>query len=379
MSAPPSSNIEKAPPNMPLDRFRAALAIDEDPARAADQVADALAAQGDGGSIGFVYISDKLKSGLEPIVAVLSQKTGVANWVGTIGFGVIGGREAAYDQPAVAAMIASWPQDKFRLFNGAEPRDLAFGGEGGMATAIVHVDPRHPFDEALRDLAARSGAFLFGGLTASRTRRFDQVAGALTEGGASGLALGPEIDVAIGVSQGCSAIGPVRAITEMRDNLITALDGEPPLQALLKDLAVTPDGDPRKLLQSLHVGLPVPNCDTGDYVVRNIAGIDTEKGLIAISDHVEPGQKLFFCRRDRAAATKDLLAMAQKLRNRTEAPRGALYVSCCARGPNQFDSANEEVELVQSCLGDVPLVGFFANGEIAGDRVYGYTGVLALF
>jgi len=362
---------------MTLDRFRAALVIDEDPVRAADRIADALVAQGDGGSIGFVYITDKLKSDLAPIVATLAQKTGVANWVGTIGFGVIGGREGAYNQPAIAAMIAGWPQEQFKLFDRAGPEDLRFAD--GMATAIVHVDPRQPFDEALQGLAARSGAYLFGGLTASRTRRFDQVAGPLTEGGVSGIALSPETEVAIGVSQGCSAIGPVREITDMRDSLITALDGEPPLQALLRDLAVAPDSDPRKLLQSLHVGLPVPNCDTGDYVVRNIAGIDTDKGLIAVADHVAPGQKMFFCRRDRAAATKDLLAMAQKLRKRTATARGALYVSCCARGPNLFDSAAEEVELVQSCLGDIPLVGFFANGEIAGDRVYGYTGVLALF
>ena len=47
--------------------------------------------------------------------------------------------------------------------------------------------------------------------------------------------------------------------------------------------------------------------------------------------------------------------------------------------PNLFESATEEVALVQSALGDVPLVGFFANGEISGERIYGYTGVLALF
>jgi small ligand-binding sensory domain FIST len=30
-------------------------------------------------------------------------------------------------------------------------------------------------------------------------------------------------------------------------------------------------------------------------------------------------------------------------------------------------------------LGDFPLVGFFANGEIFHDRLYGYTGVPAVF
>ena len=35
--------------------------------------------------------------------------------------------------------------------------------------------------------------------------------------------------------------------------------------------------------------------------------------------------------------------------------------------------------LLQAQLGEVPLVGFFANGEIANHRLYGYTGVLTLF
>ncbi len=122
----------------------------------------------------------------------------------------------------------------------------------------------------------------------------------------------------------------------------------------------------------------VPNCDTSDYVVRNITGIDTRKGYIAVADNVEPGQKLFFCQRNREAAAKDPTAMVRKLHSRAKSPRAALYVSCCARGPNMFELANEEVELIQSVLGGIPMVGFYANGEIAGDRIYGYTGVLAL-
>jgi small ligand-binding sensory domain FIST len=248
-----------------------------------------------------------------------------------------------------------------------------------MATAIVHVDPRRPFEDSLQAIASRSGAYLVGGLTASRTKRYDQLAGKVAAGGTSGVLLGPDIGVAIGVSQGCSAIGPVREITEVQENLVATLDGEIALQALLKDLAVTDEADLRELLLALHVGLPVANCDTGDYVVRNIVGINTENGRVGVADHVEVGQKLFFCRRDRAAATKDLVGMAQKLRKRAEAPRGALYVSCCARGPNMFETASEEVALIRSALGEVPLVGFYANGEISGDRIYGYTGVLALF
>ncbi|WP_026606912.1 FIST signal transduction protein [Methylocapsa acidiphila] len=360
---------------MATDRFRAALAVDDDPARAAARLAEDLAAQGEGGSIGFVYATDRLEGGLAPVIATLAQRTGVARWVGTIGFGVIGGEKAVFDRPAVAAMIATWPEDQFKLFD----REDAQGFAGGLATAIVHVDPRQPYEDSLLRLAESSGAYLLGGVTASRTRSFDRVAGGVAEGGLSGLLLGPGIEAAVGVSQGCSALGPVRTIESVENGLIAKLDGETPLHALLEDLSHSQETDARKLLLSLHVGLPASNSDTGDYVVRNILGIDAESGRIGIAEHVEPGQKLFFCRRDRTAAAKDLSAMAHRLRKRKPAARGALYVSCCARGPNLFDSADEEVDLIRSALGEVPLVGFYANGEIAGDRIYGYTGVLALF
>jgi small ligand-binding sensory domain FIST len=38
-----------------------------------------------------------------------------------------------------------------------------------------------------------------------------------------------------------------------------------------------------------------------------------------------------------------------------------------------------ELAQVRQALGDIPLVGFFCNGEISRDRLYGYTGVLTLF
>jgi small ligand-binding sensory domain FIST len=361
------------------EAFRTALAIDPDPQAAATKVAAALAGQGSGGALGFVYVTDRSKADMAAVVAALRAGTGVAQWVGTVGFGVIAGRQAIYDEPAVAAMIAPWPASAFQVYDGV-PSKPVNPGAFGMTTAIVHVDPRHRhFDELLKSLASASQAYLLGGITASRNKLFDRMAGEPAKEGVSGLFLSPDIPVAIGVSQGCSPIGPTRTITETHEGLVATVDGQPALQALLNDLSAVNESELRIALRALHVGLPVPHTDTGDYVVRNIAGIDTDKGYVAVADNIEPGQKMFFCRRNREAAAKDLTAMVSKVRARTPNPRGALYIACVARGPNMFESAGEEVSIIQSVLGDVPLIGFYANGEIAGDRIYGYTGVLALF
>ena len=58
---------------------------------------------------------------------------------------------------------------------------------------------------------------------------------------------------------------------------------------------------------------------------------------------------------------------------------GAIYVSCSGRGGPHFGAPGAELQIVRHALGDVPLVGFFAAGEIARNQLYGYTGVLTVF
>ena len=100
-----------------------------------------------------------------------------------------------------------------------------------------------------------------------------------------------------------------------------------------------------------------------------------------MAEAAEDGARVFFCRRDKQSAAKDLKDMAFKAAKRLGKPaRGAIYISCLARGPNLFGPNSEEIAIVKEAIGEnVPVVGFFANGEIAHDRLYGYTGVLTLF
>ena len=88
-----------------------------------------------------------------------------------------------------------------------------------------------------------------------------------------------------------------------------------------------------------------------------------------------------FVRRDAEAAAKDLGRMLDDVTRRMGGPpKAALYVSCVARGSNLFGPNSEEAKTVRAALGeDAPLIGFFANGEISKNRLYGYTGVLTVF
>jgi small ligand-binding sensory domain FIST len=119
----------------------------------------------------------------------------------------------------------------------------------------------------------------------------------------------------------------------------------------------------------------------GDYTVRNLVAIDPHQGAVAIAAHLNPGDRVMFCRRDPTTAVSDMRRMLSELKSRTgkQPIRGGVYVSCAARGPNQFSDPSQETQLIAEALGTFPITGFFANGEFCRDRLYAYTGVLTLF
>ena len=129
----------------------------------------------------------------------------------------------------------------------------------------------------------------------------------------------------------------------------------------------------------VHAAVPVAGSDTGDYLVRNLIGTDPAKGWLAISGSFAPGDLVMFVRRDPKSAITDLREMVTRVAQRAgEAPGAAVYHSCVGRGPNQFGPGSVELRIIREALGDLPLVGFFGNGEISHDRLYSYTGVLTL-
>ena len=163
-------------------------------------------------TLGFVYVTDLLADSLDRVLARLKQATGIADWVGTIGFGVCVAGKEYFNTPAMAVLAASVPADSYRILptvarpGAALPEDLrAWAAERRPVLGIVHGDPRNRYLPAIIDsLCDDTECFLVGGLTASRGA-FPQVAGGdIVEGGLSGILLDRDIGVATGLSQGCA-------------------------------------------------------------------------------------------------------------------------------------------------------------------------------
>jgi small ligand-binding sensory domain FIST len=358
------------------------------------------------GNLGFVYIGAPLADSASEILMLLKTRTGVIDWVGTVGGAILSSGVEYRDEPAVAIMVASLPAGSFSVFSGTT-RLPALGtktdaGADAAWAALVHADPGLVDVEGLiRELSGKVEAgYLFGGLSSGDSPPLPQIANQTLSGGMSGVAFASDVGMRTRVTQGCSPLAADHLITSCEGNLITTLDDKPALDTLLSDLdvaaeiRVSRDGEALldalpadRLRNGLFAGIASANVQRGfgfaDYRVRNVVGIDPLNRLVAIAEHPQVGERLIFCTRDARAARQDLIRMTTELREEIESEghniRGGIYVSCVARGEALFGDAGHEMELIKANLGDFPLVGFYANGEIARDTLYGYTGVLTLF
>ena len=339
--------------------------------------------------LGFLYVTDSFADVLNDIAEFFQQMTGVRQWVGTVGLGVVGMGKEYFDEPAMSVMVAPIEDGAFRLFTDVKGdiesicKDNAdWLAMADTPLAVVHADPRvGDITGRIESLASATNGFLAGGLTASRSR-FAQLGGDVKEGVVSGVMLSlHQVPVQLGLTQGCSPIGPTRRITGSKENILITIDERPALEVLKEDIGEVLARDLRRIGGYIFAALPVLGSDTADYLVRNLTGIDQETGAIAIGEMVETGDPIMFCRRDPDTAGEDLKRMLKDLKRRTSdgTIKGGLYFSCVARGPNQFGPDSAELSTSRDELGEFPLAGLFANGEISNDRLYGYTGVLALF
>ena len=330
-------------------------------------------------NLGLVYFSDRVAADAEGIVEALRLASGVEHWAGGVALGVCGVEGEVFDRPALSLLLARLPDTAFRVFGpGADPRadrEVArWCAQRSPFIGVVHADPREPdLPALLANLGAGLAPFLVGGLLSSRSS-YPQCGERVGEGALSGVLLTDEVPVVTRLSQGCSPLGGRHVVTRAVDNRIFSLDGEPVLDVLTGVLEAA--GESREL----YVARLRPESDTGDSLVRNILGMSEDRESLVVADEFAEGDTLMFCRRDAASAEADLRRMLDALQAALPSPaRGALYVSCLARGPSLFQEPGLETRLIRERLGPVPVAGFFANGEIAGDRLYGYTGVLTVF
>ena len=323
------------------------------------------------------------------ILAFMKSRTLVEDWVGTVGLGICSTAVEYFTQPAVAVLVGPFSRGfvsgiffRLSLISISSSASIDRGLDSSQPYfGVVHGDPGNgDIVTLVEGLSERmNGGFLVGGLSSSQGD-FPQIAGGVTQGGLSGVLFSSKVTVSTRLTQGCAPIGARHVVTRAQGNVLIELDDRRAIDVLKDDIGDVLARNLDRIQGYIFAGVTVSGSDTGDYLVRNLIGVDPDNGLVAIGVTVEVGRQVMFCRRDAQTAEQDLERMLGEIkRSLPGEPKGGVYYSCLARGPNLFGSNSEELRIIQRELGSFPLVGFFANGEVSHNRLYTYTGVLTLF
>ena len=209
-----------------------------------------------------------------------------------------------------------------------------------------------------------------------------------TEGGATGVLLSGNFNTEIGVAQGCQPIGKPREVTKADGQIIFELDGEPALENFKGTLQLLTQEDIRRSGGTVFVGIAMDdtnkNPTRGDFLIRNLIGINEEHAALAISEEVKTGQLVQFHLRNPAAAAEEIQAIVAQLAEKTreQSPAFGLYFNCLGRGKGLYGVTNHDINIIQDQFPGLPVIGFFGNSEFAPigghNFAHTYTGVFVL-
>lgn len=353
-----------------------------------------------------VFVSPHFSPAYQQVPQLVRDQLGARVLLGCSAGGVIGGGHEVEQRPGFSLTAASLPGvdiTPIRIDDAGVPNPDAGPDKWEELAGISRKAEPHfvlladPFSIRMEEvLAGFDYAFpesaKIGGLASGGDR---PGANALYMGdellrtGAIGLAFSGNIAVDTIVAQGCRPIGSPMEVTKCEKNLLLEVDGRPPLEVVQELYQRAPERDKQLFQQSLFLGIVMDELQTrhrlGDFLIRNLHGIDRENGGFLIGAMLREHQTVQFHLRDAQTASDDLREMlAQYLSEHDPArAQGALLFSCQGRGSYLYGHEDHDTGLFSEHLGPVPLGGFFCNGEIGpvagATYLHGYTSSFGIF
>jgi small ligand-binding sensory domain FIST len=379
-------------------------------AEACDEAGARLGGQPD---LAMLFFSPHHAEHARDLAAELDRRLGPKAALGCIAEAVIGGSRELEQQPALSLWLARWARpvqaEPFHLTleRTADGPSLLGWPDALLGDTTSEGDPfapprsvvlllgdpfTFPADLFLTRMNEDCrGVPVLGGMASGIRQAGDckLIAGpALRDQGAVGVLLEGDVGLRWIVSQGCRPIGRPLVITRAQQNVILEMGGRSPLEQL-KELWQTLSPQDQELFQrGLHLGRVLNEYQSdfqrGDFLIRNVLGLEKQTGALIINDQVRIGQTVQFQVRDAASADEDLHALLQLCLGTLERrPAAALVFSCNGRGTRMFPGPDHDAGAVRQEVGEVPLAGFFANGElgpVGGQNfIHGFTASVALF
>ncbi|MGE0059897.1 MAG: FIST N-terminal domain-containing protein [Dehalococcoidia bacterium] len=349
-----------------------------------------------------LFASDAYADEFNELVAAVRWMTGARVVVGCSGSGIIGPHREIEDEPAISLQLFSLPGADLRPVKVSQMDLMAeddawlrnLPAAGDLNAWLMFADPFSIDSEALlkRFSELYDGKPLIGGLASGNYRRrktFLFLDDEVLDDGAVALSIGGAFTVKSVVSQGCAPIGETWTITAAEGNVIQTIGMRPALEVLVDTFQALPPETQERARSNLLIGLAMneyrDEFGRGDFLIRNLMGVDHQSGSITVGAEPRVGQTLQFQLRDAEAADDELVTLLNMARNDLSGDFpavGALLCCCNGRGAGLFGESNHDVRKLEEVLGPMPVAGFFCNGEIGPvggqNFLHGFTASLAL-
>lgn len=385
--------------NTPGDtmRWASALAMGDNLLAAVASAAREVRDQLDGGdpSLVLAFVSPHHRAVWDALPRLLAGEFPAAARVGASGGGVIGAGHEVEDRAALSLTAAVMPGVEVRPFSlgdGQSLDDLDLGSSRHEALVVLPEPSSEDLEGLLAGFDRRfPESIVVGGLASGARHAGENLLFAgdtLRTEGLVGLALSGDVAVDSIVAQGCRPIGNPMFVTRCEDGLLLEIDGRRPIDVLHELFESLTPRDQELLRYSLFLGLVMESerstYGPGDYLVRNIVGIDPESGVLVVGARLTTHQVVQFHLRDAEASAEDLRSHLALHRSRhLPPPSGALLFSCLGRGRGLYQVPDHDSRALATALGPIPIGGFFCNGEIGRVQgrtyLHGYTSSIALF
>jgi small ligand-binding sensory domain FIST len=352
------------------------------------------------------FVSGHFAARYEEIPTMLKDKLGPTMLFGCSAGGVIGGGrelEQSHGFSLTAAHLPGVDLVPFHL-EGDDLPDLDAGPDAWeKALNLSNVtDPRFlllidPFSFPAQNFVmgidyAFSRSVKIGGLASGGHQRGDNgllLGDKVYRTGAIGIAMSGNIVVDTIVAQGCRPMGQIMNISKSQQNLLHELDGRPPLEILRELFSSASERDQKLMQDSLFLGIVMDDLidepRQGDFLIRNIIGLDGRTGTMAIGEMLHEGQRVQFHLRDAMTSAEDLASLLTRYagEERGSSNEGALLFSCLGRGQYLYGRPDHDTDMFRDKVGSIPLGGFFCNGEIGQvggtTFLHGYTSSFGIF
>ena len=353
----------------------------------------------------FVFPSFNFSGQFKDISNALSQHFENSVIMGCSGNGVIGAGREVEHTPGFAMCAAELPEVEITPFHISDS-DLPDGDDPPNKWENVLGVSResHPNFVLLADPFSVRGENLLMGMDYAYPDC--KIVGGLASGGTqpgsnalylnnitydhgiAGVALSGNIEINTIVAQGCKPIGSLSRITKCERNILQELDGRSPFDILGETYNDLNEADQKLFQNSLFLGVVMDPFESspgiGDFLIRNIVGANPDAGQLAVGQMLREGQLVQFHLRDAQTSTENLSNMLDEYQSTSFGPEtGALMFSCLGRGKYLYEEPDHDTDLFREKIGDLPLTGFFCNGEIGpvsgSTFLHGYTSSFGIF